>query len=343
MIIKSLDDSLDLHKRTSSTDSLTVGLAIGIPSFVVILAISIFWFRNQRKQNKEDLMENSIDMELQDNQSFEQFEEELHRPYRNNHEDSNNSNSNNSHIDDTGLKDDKVSDDQDQDKDHEFTKEKIHSSSNSNTNSNIESTDLDINGKRHSKNNSAYDFYETFIPILPNRESTNSLANNSNPPYSSRSRSQSQSQSQSDIIEPPSTPGRIGRGHKSNDSLEFSRPQIPNSPGQGTTSESQNSSVTSLSDKDKRYSLDNLAKQLQQQGYFEKLPSRANTIRPTQPSPFQSQPPSQPPSQPQTPMFERPNRLPTSSHNNSSQELVNKYTDNDAINDSYVYGSNTRG
>lgn len=330
------------QKRFEESDSMAVGLAIGIPSFLVLVFAALFWYRNHLKQNREDKKASAIDLELQDNESFVQFEQELHRPGKpagpdhfDNDGAASGSGSGSSCV---GGKDDKGLDGQHIDKDHEFTKEKVHSSSNSNTNSNIESTDFDMNMKRHSKNNSAYDFYETFIPILPNRESSYSLTNSTvqNPHSQSQSDTQvARDGSSSNVPSQPTTPIRFGRSnHKSSDSLDFAKPTIPGSPG--SKSYSQNSSATSLTDKDKRYSLDNLAKQLNQQSYFEKLPSRANTYKPT---PLGTGSPSQP----QTPKFEPgpPSRLGVSNPNNSSNELVNRLVQNDAINESYVYGANS--
>lgn len=343
-----------------ASDSLAVGLAVGVPSFLVLVAVSLFWLRNQRRQKQEDMKELAIDLELQDNQSFVQFQQELHRPYNKNkefdNEDEAGSATGSGSGSGSGLKVDKASVDHDNDKEHEYTKEKVHSSSNSNTNSNLESSDFDMNFKRHSKNISAYDFYETFIPILPNRESSNSLSNPNQPaqsqsqpptePQPADSLLRSQSRSLADTVNNsvpaplPTTPSRIGRsGHKSSDSLDFAKPQTPGSLGAGHGSDSQNSSVTSFSEKDKRYSLDNLAKQLQHLSYFDKLPSRTNTFKYpfhqlSQASPLQSQPGSQP----QTPKFERPTKLQTTSGNNSSNEFVNRLIADDAINDNYVYG-----
>lgn len=61
-------------------NGLTVGLAVGIPTFVIIVFVGIFWLRNHRKQKREDMIEDDIDIGLKDDQSFQQFEQELHKP-----------------------------------------------------------------------------------------------------------------------------------------------------------------------------------------------------------------------------------------------------------------------
>lgn len=64
----------------ADNNGLAVGLAVGIPTFLVILLVGMFWIRNHRKQKREDLVEDDIDIGLKDDQSFQQFEQELHRP-----------------------------------------------------------------------------------------------------------------------------------------------------------------------------------------------------------------------------------------------------------------------
>jgi len=59
---------------------LAVGLAVGVPSFIILLIVFGFWYRNQRKLRKEDL-DDYIDKEIQnDDSSFQQFQEQLHKP-----------------------------------------------------------------------------------------------------------------------------------------------------------------------------------------------------------------------------------------------------------------------
>ncbi|CAD1811707.1 hypothetical protein FOB58_003799 [Candida parapsilosis] len=59
---------------------LAVGLAVGVPSFIILSIVFGFWYRNQRKLRKEDL-DDYIDKEIQnDDSSFQQFQEQLHKP-----------------------------------------------------------------------------------------------------------------------------------------------------------------------------------------------------------------------------------------------------------------------
>lgn len=64
----------------SDSNGLAVGLAVGIPTFLVVVIVGVFWIRNHRKQRQEDLIEDDIDIGLKDDQSFQQFEQELHKP-----------------------------------------------------------------------------------------------------------------------------------------------------------------------------------------------------------------------------------------------------------------------
>lgn len=58
---------------------LAVGLAVGVPSFIILLIVFIFWYKNQRQLRKEDL-DDYIDKEIQnDDSSFQQFQEQLHK------------------------------------------------------------------------------------------------------------------------------------------------------------------------------------------------------------------------------------------------------------------------
>lgn len=131
----------------ADSQSLAVGLAVGIPSFIVLVVVALFWYRNQNKQKKEDLRDNEFDIDLQDDHSFSQFQEELHM-----HKEKN---------------------DFIQTKEHERLAGDSSETSGSN------------DGQQHStstisrclqnpyerpaitKPQSSYDFYETFIPVLP--------------------------------------------------------------------------------------------------------------------------------------------------------------------------------
>lgn len=63
------------------TQGLAVGLAIGIPSLIAVVVCVYLWLRNQRKQKEEYEQENAIDVEMGDNESFSQFQDQLHKPY----------------------------------------------------------------------------------------------------------------------------------------------------------------------------------------------------------------------------------------------------------------------
>lgn len=70
-----------------NTQGLAVGLAVGIPSFIILVVVGIFWYRNQQKQKHEDMNDNEIDIGLRDDHSFNQFQEELHKQYEKNNDD----------------------------------------------------------------------------------------------------------------------------------------------------------------------------------------------------------------------------------------------------------------
>jgi len=116
----------------SDNQSLTVGLAVGIPSFVILSVVSLFWYRNQRKQRREDLLEDDIDIGLRDDQSFQQFHQELAKPI-------------NPVADSNGS----------------------HGSNGSSTLTDNVANHSQPGKISHGQKNSIYDFYETFIPVLP--------------------------------------------------------------------------------------------------------------------------------------------------------------------------------
>lgn len=143
-------------------NSLAVGLGVGIPSAVIILFCLIMWYRNERKQSREDRMESEIDLGLRDDQLFNQFEEELHnkRGQRNK----------------SSLTQEEAG--------AEVNAEKTYQTSLSNGSS---STTNFLDRKviaTHQKTPSSYDFYESVIPILPpsayHNASTQSPASSNN-------------------------------------------------------------------------------------------------------------------------------------------------------------------
>ena len=126
-------------------NSLAVGLGVGIPSAVIILFCLIMWYRNERKQSREDRMENEIDLGLRDDQLFSQFEEELHKK-------PGERNKSSLTQEEAGA---------------EAHAEKTYQTSLSNGSS---STTNFLDRKviaTHQKTPSSYDFYESVIPILP--------------------------------------------------------------------------------------------------------------------------------------------------------------------------------
>lgn len=59
--------------------SLAVGLAVGIPCFVVLLGGSVLYLRRRRSDRREDAL--SADVEMRDSNSYTEFHEALHQPY----------------------------------------------------------------------------------------------------------------------------------------------------------------------------------------------------------------------------------------------------------------------
>ncbi|EGV63888.1 suppressor of lethality of KEX2 GAS1 double null mutant protein 1 [Yamadazyma tenuis] len=266
----------------ANSNSLAVGLAVGIPSFLILSLVLLLWIRNRRRQKVEDLNEQSIDLELQDNQSFNEFHEELHKPSQYpSVANGNQKTGEEVKVSDTSLNNFTNSGPPSDDMSGSSNGQKTGTTptfSGSDHLDAVEEKFLDLGSgfPGHSKSNSAYDFYESFIPILP-EDNVGSAPQHTN-------------------ISPP-TPKFKNVLHRSNDSMDKI---IPNT----------NSSTSSID----RASY-NLAKQLNNQNFFEKLPSRAGTIRP--------------------PTY--PSNLNSNSHSNSSSDLVNKLIIHDGINDSYVY------
>lgn len=234
------------------SDKLTVGLAVGLPAVLGVLILFIFYYRNRRKQDKEDRTHQEFDMELQDNQSFEQFQHEL--------------NKGTPKVASEGM----IATTKAESVHSSATPSSDFSSGNKNTNtSNSEQLDVteEDSTKGHQKTNSAYEFYNSFIPILPEEG-----------------------------LKPPASPSANkfrNPLHKSTDSMD----------------KMIDSSTSSVNDKASY----NLAKQLNHQSFFEKLPSRAGTIKP--PAIIST----------------------TRGSSSSSLELANAPEGADAINDSYVY------
>ncbi|CUM64439.1 uncharacterized protein PRCAT00002043001 [Priceomyces carsonii] len=198
-------------------EGLAVGLAIGVPCALIFMVGSVLWFRNHRKLKKEDLNESEIDIGLKDDQLFCQFQDELHRPYNKNQ-----ANAPQGELEHIAEK--------------PYQSSLSHGSSSSNF---VDSRSTSLPQRpQHLKTASSYDFYETFIPILPHQN---------------------------------------GNHHSSLVTInkESGPPATITENGHGDESRSSNISIAgSLHEK----SLDNLAKQLNGPTFFEKLPSRAATM-----------------------------------------------------------------
>lgn len=140
------------------SQGLAVGLSIGIPSALILAGCFLMWFRNQRKQLREDKMVNDIDLGLRDDALFQAFQEELHRPYK-------------------GYKEDS----QVGEGEPEGAAERTFQASLLNGSSDTAHfAEKRTPSSLHQKNPSSYDFYETVIPIIPStpgRAVRNSTAN----------------------------------------------------------------------------------------------------------------------------------------------------------------------
>ncbi|CAN3358065.1 hypothetical protein DICA1_E26786 [Diutina catenulata] len=63
---------------------LAVGLAVGVPVFLVIVGLGYFYTRTQRRQHKEEQFDDDVDLQLRDDASYTQFANELTKPMANN-------------------------------------------------------------------------------------------------------------------------------------------------------------------------------------------------------------------------------------------------------------------
>lgn len=194
--------------------ALAVGLAVGLPSALILSVCVFLWLRNQRKQKQEDAFDD-VDMDMRDNHLFGQFQEELHKPYN----DPNKSLTT-------------------QQSSEAVEKEHVSLSNGSSSTSAEEKKRLQLPPAIHQKTPSSYDFYDTFIPVLPS--------------------SQSDTQDTLDLSQPP------GIGEAGGNRTPMS-------------SNSSNASIIGGGAINREKSLDNFAKQLHGPGFFEKLPSRATS------------------------------------------------------------------
>lgn len=174
----------------ADSDSLAVGLAVGVPSFIILVIMILFYIRFRRKQKKED---NSY--ESDDNQSFNLFSEELHKGSNPSSSKSNSFKKEDSDRHQKLIELGSVSEEglpiRDQESDERDGEDKDLGIPGTPGNSGLTPNYLqgtpgtpgtftsNFNGPRHSKNNSVYDFYETFIPILPPKKNSNSQVSTS--------------------------------------------------------------------------------------------------------------------------------------------------------------------
>ncbi|PIS50743.1 hypothetical protein CJI97_004273 [Candidozyma auris] len=240
-------------------NSLAVGLSVGLPCFIVLMLCLALWIRNRKRQRGEDNLEKDIDNELKDDNSFNQFQDALHKP-ASNYEKKEGSDTATAHEKQVSSTDLDV---------HEDNISSSRGSTTSNTVSERKKSSfftpppsvLNGNGnssrfpngtphgppQAHSKTPSSYDFYDTFIPIL---QSHNSTAGDL-----------------SDLTQPPPAVSHDARSSASSSS---------NTSLIGGTA--PNGSPLNQTNRDNNRSLDNLAKQLHHSQLFDKLPSRATTI-----------------------------------------------------------------
>lgn len=226
--------------------SVTVGLSVGIPSALILGTCLLLWLRNQRKQEKEDLLDRDIDLELKDDVSYTNMQDVILQPKGGaigaplgpsidskspappsfqgspdkQYVDSSHSSSSMTEQPSTPR--------------HHLSREPITS----------------VPGPLHHRTPSSYDFYDSVIPVLPTPPMAPDHQQLTVPPSPSGAGS----------ITPLAPPPALGDNHTQ-------------------SSPSKTNSVASLNnitnyDSSSR-SLDNLAKQLTQPTFFEKLPSRA--------------------------------------------------------------------
>lgn len=222
---------------------LAVGLAVGLPCFLVLCIFLVFYARHRRRQREEDETGNDLDLELRDTKLFNDFQEELHQQ-REPHPANNGETNIAAHNQDSSV------DENDRHLHHNKEVEKALTEESSLGHLLLQTylekrgptlasvpqprtptrtpTPSMKNNLRHYKTGSSYDFYEQFIPVIPQQES-------------------------SDLLQPPQVLGDGVSVHST-----------------GNASVGGNSNSANAS----RHSLDTLAKQLQAPMMFPKLPSR---------------------------------------------------------------------
>lgn len=213
---------------------LAVGLAIGIPCAIIFVGAYILLMRNKRRNKREDSQGDDLDVELQENNSFNEFQEALHKQY-----------------DSRKLpQEPDVDASPSHSEKHPLSAEvasMLRGLGLSQTASDRRKTQLVTPAplvlNQHQKTPLSYDFYDSFIPIIPDANNTTPTGRSSSPFIAH------------DLAQPPAINGDRNSVHSSSNTSLVG------------------SNVDSLS-----RSLDNLAKQLHSPQLFEKLPLRAATM-----------------------------------------------------------------
>lgn len=219
---------------------LAVGLAVGLPCFIVFVGVFFFYRRNRRMQRKEDLDGNDFDVEMGENGLFKEFGEALHRPVLNTphkipNENKTPVNGRPQTADTTVVKALSSTEsvlNSNSSKTQSVDRRPHYSVKNYSPEKPNSSSGRPGSAFTQGRTNSAYDIYDSVIPIMESEPLQEPL-----------------------LGQPPAL---SGNSHSERHSLHSSRGSLIG--GDSLTR-----------------SLDNLAKQLQNPLFFDKTPSRANT------------------------------------------------------------------
>ncbi|KAL7662529.1 Suppressor of lethality of KEX2 GAS1 double null mutant protein 1 [[Candida] zeylanoides] len=223
--------------------SVTVGLSVGIPAAVIIGVCVFIWWFNQRKQRKEDLLHDEIDLELKDDGSFVDMHDAI---LRTRGAGGNAAAAGSGSLGAADAAPDKES--------HQYN-ESSHSSS-----SVTDPSTPRQPPRSHAPHRtpSSYDFYESVIPVLP--AGAGGPSGPAGPAGGAAG----------------AAGASAGAGVGSTGTLAQPPPLHP----QGYSTPSKSNSSASIVNPPSSKSLDSLAKQLTQPAFFEKLPSRTVTRKP---------------------------------------------------------------
>lgn len=217
---------------------LAVGLAIGIPCFIILIGGYLLWNRNRRRNKKEDMQHNDIDVELRDNNLFTEFGEALHKPYENGKTLS-------------FVEEAHVSTEKHPSSTEEATLSRglaLLPSVTDRRKIQVATPDSSVLNQ-HRKTPLSYAFYDTFIPIMPEGMASGT----------------------GHILD------HVSNGGTSTPRHNLAQPPAINGERLSVHSSSNTSFIGGNSDSG-AHSLDNLAKQLNSPQFFEKLPLRAATV-----------------------------------------------------------------